>query len=662
MAFLELSDIQKSYFLGKAEFPVLTGVNLSLERGEFVSILGESGGGKSTLMNIIAGLDRNFSGIVKVDGRVLDHRQEKQLDRYRRATIGYIYQSYNLIAHLTVLDNVMIALEMTTLTASQRRARAHELLERVGLSDQLKKHPRQLSGGQKQRVAIARALAADPEIIIADEPTGALDAQNTQEVLALLDQIAKDGKLVIAVTHSQEVASHGTRVVHLVNGKIQGDQRLREPYPVPKTATRRLTSRPLPFWAAGRAAWKHLFYNFRRNFLIMLGTAIGLFAVILFAGLGNGVTGYINNQINSMANPRVIQVMKNSSGKKVAPQDVQGAVQNIAANPRAMLISDQEVGRLKKLGGVSAVEGVYVIPAYKLSYQNKEQGGTNLSTWSRAENKRSLKQGTPPGPGQLVISRDDAVQLAGASNYRRLMGRLVTVSFAWLKPDGTPIQVTKELRVSGISAGGTNGAVTAANFASIKAAINAAGGTEEVNAVAVTARHLNRVAGLGQEINDLRDHNHKRILLAMTVGSILKTVNTYVKLAANVLAAIAGTSLLVSALMIIVTMYMSVAARTREIGILRALGGRKRDVRRLFTTEAVLIGFFAALLAVGLARLAAFGINRGVYHLIKYAIVQVSLGNVIFTFVVALVIAFLAALLPARHAARLNPIDALTAD
>ena len=251
MAFLELKNIYKSYYLDKEEFPVLKGINLQFDRGEFVSILGESGGGKSTLMNIIGGLDRNFEGEVLVNGKILDHKKEKQLDSYRRATVGYIYQSYNLISHLTVLDNVLVALDMTTLTKEERRKRALELLDKVGLSEQVKKHPNHLSGGQKQRVAIARALASDPQIIIADEPTGALDAQNTKEVLALLDEIARDGKLVIAVTHSQEVADNGTRIVHLADGKIDGDERLRPAYPIPEDPTE-ITPRVLPAMASYR--------------------------------------------------------------------------------------------------------------------------------------------------------------------------------------------------------------------------------------------------------------------------------------------------------------------------------------------------------------------------------------------------------------------------
>ncbi|MCG0791202.1 ABC transporter, ATP-binding and permease protein [Lactiplantibacillus plantarum] len=219
----------KAYYLGKEAFPVLNGINLTFERGEFVAILGESGGGKSTLMNIIGGLDRQFQGQVLLQGTALDHHQEKQMDQYRRETVGYIYQSYNLINHLSVLDNVLISLDMTKLNRSEREQRAKQLLTQVGLADQIKKYPNQLSGGQKQRVAIARALASDPQIIIADEPTGALDSENTTEVLKILDQIA---------------------------------------------------ARKLPWYVPLNTAFKHLRYTWTWNLIIIIGTAIGLFAVM----------------------------------------------------------------------------------------------------------------------------------------------------------------------------------------------------------------------------------------------------------------------------------------------------------------------------------------------------------------------------------------------
>lgn len=657
MAFLTLSAIRKSYYLGKEEFPVLKGIALEFERGEFVSILGESGGGKTTLMNIIGGLDRKFSGTVTVEGTPLDHTKEKQMDEYRRAMVGYIYQSYNLVPHLTVLDNVLVALEMTTLAAAERKERALKLLDEVGLADHAKKHPRQLSGGQKQRVAIARALAADPQIIIADEPTGALDAQNTKEVLAILDQIAQSGKLVIAVTHSQAVADYGTRVVRLADGQIEADERLRPAYPT--QAAPQLKARPLPALASYRTAFKHLMYNFWRNSLIMLGVGIGLFAVILFAGLGNGVNGYLQNQINQVANPQVISVLKNPTGKKMSMERLQMAVQNMGANLKDATISEHDQARIKKLAGVQKVEANYILPTYRLTNQAKQQSGAMMQTWSLSDKKNLLKAGHVPGKQEVVLKKQDAIELFGDHANKALIGKQVTLEFQWVDSNNQPVVIKVPLKVAGITEGTSS--ATLVNAQTIKAALQAQNALTAPNMLAVKVHYLDQVEAVATKINHLTTDN-KRVVGAITIGSALKRVNTYVKLAANLLAAIAGISLLVSALMIIVTMYMSVSERTKEIGILRALGERKKDIRRLFTAESLLIGLFGALFALVLALCAAAGINHAVAHLIKYQIVQIQVGNVVFAFLAAIVISFLAAVLPARRAAKLNPIDALAED
>lgn len=659
MAFLELKDIHKSYYLDKQAFPVLKGINLSFERGEFVSILGESGGGKSTLMNIIGGLDRNFKGQVIVNGEVLDHREEQQLDDYRRSTVGYIYQSYNLISHLTVLDNVLIALDMTNLKKEERRDRALKLLDQVGLSDQVDKHPNHLSGGQKQRVAIARALASDPQIIIADEPTGALDAENTQEVLMLLDQIAKDGKLVIAVTHSQEVADHGTRVVHLADGKIDGDRQLRPTYPLPKDPNH-IQARVLPAMASYRMSFKHLMYNFWRNSLIMLGTAIGIFAVLLFSGLGNGINGYIQNQINSLANPRAVTVFKNPSGKKMTQEQLQASMQNMAADPQSMFIDNHDLNRLRHLKGIDTVEPGTMISGYRLSYGRTQQSGTSLNTWSKAVTTNSIKRGHKPGKNEILLTKQQAIQLKGAKNYRQIVGKTVHLAFTWVDDQGKPVPVSGDFKVSGLADGAS--ANSALSYQTMHDLLKKSGATTKANYVAVITANLDDVQGVANKIDSLKNSNHERILGAITVGSILKRVNTYVNLASTILAAIAGISLLVSALMIIVTMYMSVSERTKEIGILRALGERKKDIRRLFTSESIFIGLFSAILALVIVAVVTLVINHALYGMIKYNIVQITIGNVIFAVVVAVVISFIAALLPAHRAANLNPIDALAAD
>lgn len=660
MAFLELHDIHKSYFLGKEEFPVLKGIDLQLERGEFVSILGESGGGKSTLMNIIGGLDREFTGQVTVDGHQLDHTKQKQLDDYRRSTIGYIYQSYNLISHLNIVENVLVSLDMTTLTSSQRKERAIALLTKIGLGEHLKKRPSQLSGGQKQRVAIARALASDPDIIIADEPTGALDSKNTAEVLELLDQIAKDGKLVIAVTHSQEVANHGTRIIHLTDGKLDGDTRLKPAYEVPQDARTEFKPKPLSSGASYKNAFKHLTFNFWRNSIIMLGTAIGLFAVLLFSGLGNGVNAFIQDQINSMVNPNSITVFKNPSGKKMGSAELQQSMQQFANDPSKLLLTSDQVDRLRDLKHVNKVEPGYQLSTYTLSYNKKNSNGTGIQTWTKAFASDTIKIGHAPGNNEIVINKNQAIALTSAKTYKQLQGKTISLTLPWINKQNQPIQITGKLKVVGFS-NNAQALAAATNYDTMRKLIEKYNGVTDANFVSVNASDPTYVKQVAKAIQGLKD-NGKYTYGAITVGDILDTVNQYVQIASIVLAAIAGISLVVSALMIIVTMYMSVSERTKEIGILRALGERRKDIRRLFTAESILIGLFSAVLALALAYGFSLLLNHVLYNIVKFNMVQITPANVISTVIIALVISFIAALLPARRASRLNPIDALSAD
>lgn len=229
MKILEVKHVKKSYTLyGKEKVPVLHDVNLSFETGEFVSILGESGCGKSKLMNIIGGMDSDYEGEVLVRGKNLSTMTEKEMDDYRKNNIGFVFQNFNLIPHLSVLENVTVAMQMTDTSEKDRNKRAIDILTEVGLKEHLKKRPNQLSGGQKQRVSIARALANNPDIILADEPTGALDKDTGDQILALLDSIAKRGILVITVTHSQKVADSGTRIVKVEEGRIKDDIQLKD--------------------------------------------------------------------------------------------------------------------------------------------------------------------------------------------------------------------------------------------------------------------------------------------------------------------------------------------------------------------------------------------------------------------------------------------------
>lgn len=661
MAYLELKDIRKSYYLGKEEFPVLKGINLEFELGEFVSILGESGGGKSTFMNIIGGLDREFEGQVIVNGNALDHSQEKRMDEYRRDEIGYIYQAYNLINHLTVLENVKLSLDMTTLSNQEREQRALDLLERVGLAEHAKKYPNQLSGGQKQRVAIARALSSDPKVIIADEPTGALDAENTEDVLKILDEIAAEGRLAIAVTHSQHVADAGTRIVHLAEGQIDGDERIRPAYPV-DDANHRLTSKELSFAVSMRTAYKHFKFHFGRNLLIVIGTAIGLFAVMLFSGLGTGVNGYVNKQVTDLVNPKAVvvtQYQKGSSSSGGTGASQQQAYAQMAAGTSKTNFKNSDINKIKKLAHVSSVQKLYSATSVTVAYNGKQATAQSLSSWTSSNSNGTIKNGSKPGVGEVVLDKSSVAKNLTKSKAKSLIGKTVTLSYQAQDQSGNTVTVSFKAKVSGISS--SQNSASYVNATTLTQAMRDAGVKPAATALAVKADSMNSSKTVVKEINRIKT-NGQRVFTATSVSSMISTIQTYIDLITNILAGIAAISLLVSALMIIVTMYMSVADRTKEIGILRVLGESKRDIRRMFIAESLIIGIFSAVIATIVAFLAEVGANALLANIAKYNFIQIGFNHVILVFIIAIIISLLAAWLPARHAAALNPIDALVAD
>ena len=222
---LELKNITKEYSTGGEPVEALRGISLQFRDSEFVSILGPSGCGKTTMLNIIGGLDQYTTGDLIINGRSTKDFRDRDWDGYRNHSIGFIFQSYNLIPHQTVLQNVELALTLSGVSKSGRRERAKKALEQVGLANQLKKRPSEMSGGQMQRVAIARAIVNNPDIILADEPTGALDTETSIQVMEILKEISKD-RLVIMVTHNPELAErYSTRIVRVLDGKITSDSR-----------------------------------------------------------------------------------------------------------------------------------------------------------------------------------------------------------------------------------------------------------------------------------------------------------------------------------------------------------------------------------------------------------------------------------------------------
>ena len=313
MALLRIANLQKTYNITKTQQQhVLKGVDVEFKSGDLVALLGESGCGKSTLINILGGLDTDYTGSVVIKGDFLRDYTEKQMDDYRKKRVGLIFQNYNLIPHLSIKENIKIAMDMSDISAEQCESRAKDLLRLMGLADYEGKLPNQLSGGQKQRVAIARALANNPTVLLADEPTGALDAESADVIMQILKKIAETGKLVIIVTHSQRVAEQCCRIIRMEDGVIASDTQTnklhidtkRDKEIVPKSIkTKKILS----------LAMNNVKQKKSRSALVAVGMAISMAVVLLILCLSAGLTAYVENVYAEKAQSLHAIVTKNEN-------------------------------------------------------------------------------------------------------------------------------------------------------------------------------------------------------------------------------------------------------------------------------------------------------------------------------------------------------------
>ncbi len=335
---LELKNIKKSYTVGEVKQEVLKGIDIKFRNSEFTSILGSSGSGKTTLLNIIGGLDKYDSGDLIIDGVSTKEYLDRDWDSYRNYRVGFIFQSYNLIMHQSVLANVEIALTLTGVSKSERRKKAVDALTRVGLADHINKRPNQLSGGQMQRVAIARALVNDPEIILADEPTGALDSKTSVQIMDLLKEIAGD-KLVIMVTHNPELAKeYSTRIIELKDGKIIDDS---NPYNEKENKVSekviKKTSMSLP--SALSLSFNNLLTKKGRTILTAFAGSVGIIGIALVLALSNGVRNYIDDMQNDSSGIQAISI-KNTRTEEAKSNDIKIGEKKKEKHDNQILVND----------------------------------------------------------------------------------------------------------------------------------------------------------------------------------------------------------------------------------------------------------------------------------------------------------------------------------
>ncbi len=638
--YLTLKDIKKAYKYGKVKQQVLYGIDLSFERGEFVSILGESGCGKSTLMNVIGGMDSDYTGEVIVNGNNL---KKMNLDNYRKLEVGFIFQNFNLIPHLSVLDNVVIALEMSS--SKNKYEKAKELLTKLGLKDHFKKKPNQLSGGQKQRVAIARALANDPEIILADEPTGSLDQATSEQIIDILKSIAESGKLVITVTHSEKVASNSNRIIRMSDGKITDEEKIKKPVKINKEDIE-LKPKSLSFFKAIKLALHNMRLNLKRNILVSVGGSIGILSVVLMLAIGAGVQKYINEQIEASMDPNLIQVTKKSDSND---PDEMGMISR-------KLFEQSDIDKIASIEGIDYYEKVtsYNMKT-SLFYNNKSHMLMILTTSLNGmlvlseEQKKLL-----PLDDEILISNTFAKKITGNDNYMDIVGQKVTIYITDKDSQNRPIIIEKDLTVSGVLELKQSDAydIGTINYKTLESAFASNNLDLKPTVINVYAKEKNDVDEIKKELREKGFGDSQ-------VAEMLEQVMNYLNIATLILAGIAGISLVVSGIMILVVLYISVVERTKEIGILRAVGARKKDVRRIFFTESALLGFFSGTLGVIGAVIFAFIGNNYIEKAFDVRIINTNIKFIIFGILVSVIVSIIAGLMPSSKASKLDPMESL---
>ena len=690
MAELELKNVFKEYKLeNKEKFTALQDINVSFEKGELVSIIGESGSGKSTLMNIIGGLDSDYQGLIQIGGKDLKSFKEKELDDYRKKKIGFVFQSFNLIPHLSVLDNVTISLTLSNVKESEKNARAIEILEKLGLKDHIKKKPTQLSGGQKQRVAIARALINNPDIILADEPTGALDSVTTGQILEILKEIADiDNKLVIMVTHSEKVASISSRVVEIADGKIISDIRKDDYEKISGKSNLVIEEKKhhkdghLSFISALKLSYHNMWAIKTENFLMAVGVSISLISLILMLSLGAGLTGYINDTASNYTNPTIVTLSK--SGKDRYGNDLENSsssflpstfeeeeIIEIASEINAHLESKDNDFRVITDGENKNLNYGFSMPtigAGNLQYvteENESKTTMIMYTYTTppyySQENLLTDNSYMSGENEIMLS-SAAVEFLGVENPEDVIGKKVTLLIN-LTLDNTTININKEVTITGLVDVSVfaNMMVLYIDYDFLNDCVKEAQTNANLEATGLKPSQL-YIQTDNEETTDLiNDYISKnRLDLSGSVEEQLAAMFSEMMSTFSIaLAIIAGISLVVALIMILVVLYMSVSERTREIGVLKSIGARKKDIKLIFSSESLLIGILSGIVGIVFSLIIG-GILIAVFKaLIGFAPIAFMWYYFLIALAISMIISVLAGLYPASKAAKLDPVESL---
>jgi len=644
---LVLSGLGRSFAAGDQAIAVLKDLDLTIRSGEMVAIMGASGSGKSTLMNILGCLDRPTEGSYCIDGQDTADLDGDALARLRREYFGFIFQRYHLLPHLDAIGNTEIPAIYGGMRKGARRERAQHLLTRLGLEDRLEHRPSQLSGGQQQRVSIARALMNGCQVILADEPTGALDSKSGQETLEILHELHRQGQTIILVTHDLQVARHAQRIIELSDGVIISDRPNSEAVPVA------VEDQPLPHQSVADqsvvASWGRFVEAFKmaliamashrlRTLLTMLGIIIGITSVVSVVALGQGARQKVINDISSMGT-NVIDIYPGSdwgddkadSIHTLVPGDLEALQSQPYLDSVTPATNSNLSVRYTNITANAQISGVgaryFRVRGYELA-----QG----TVFQEAEVLRQAQV--------VVIDQNSAKKLFAASESP--LGKVILVG----NLPCTVIGVTKEKE----SPFGNSGNLSL--WLPYSTAMGRLFGQTYFNSITVRVKDgiSNQVAE--QSVTKLLKLRHGlKDFYTSSSDTILKTVKKTTATLTLLISAIAVISLVVGGIGVMNIMLVSVTERTHEIGIRMAVGARKHDILQQFLIEAVLVCLIGGLIGI----LLSFGAGR-IFSLFVSAItMRFSLLSIVVAFLCSTLIGVLFGYLPARNAARLDPIDAL---
>ena len=638
MKLIEIEKLNKYFGTGENQAHILKDINLSIDQGDFVAIIGASGSGKSTLMNIIGCLDTASSGVCRIDGKETIAMNADELSDLRQRKFGFIFQRYNLLAALNANENVALPAVYAGMPSRERKSRADALLDKLGLKEKTQNRPNQLSGGQQQRVSIARALMNGGEIILADEPTGALDSKSGETVLEILKDLHREGHTIIMVTHDPNIAATASRVIEIKDGRIIKDER-QQPYQHQQKLTKGEYRAPR-FWdqlvESFKMATSAIMAHKLRALLTMLGIVIGIASVISVVALGRGTQQQVLSNINSLGTNTMTIMNGTGFGDRRA---------NLTKN---LTVSDAEL--LNKQGFVDSTT-----PSSNLSatviYGNTNVTGSVNGVGEQYLNVKGMKMVS----GRFFNANEvkEAAQVVVIdANTQKDLGIIAPV-------EGKVILVDKKpLKIIGLAEESNNMYQTSLKlWTPYTTLMQRISGEKHIDSLTVKVKDEVESQTAEKSVISLLSAKHgKKDFFIMNSDTIKQTITSTTNTLTLLISSIALISLVVGGIGVMNIMLVSVTERTKEIGVRMAIGAKQRNILQQFLIEAILICLLGGVIGILLAGtiITLFNTLGSNFKML------LSLESVVLAVFFSTLIGIVFGYMPAKNASKLNPIVALS--